>query len=255
MGLAVRKKLSIVILTAVATVAFVVVLLITSMQLLCFTGTGWYEHEYNKYEVLENLRGDAADMSMDEVLEATGDLIDYSTGAASELPRFYTEREKAHMGDCKALFLLAFKVRNILFLGIACVVCLLALMMRGRGLGQRNANVCLPIDSESNEQKQIGIAPHKLMLISYIVTLIVIVVAVVIIYLATGGAFGDAFTKFHEIFFDNDLWLLDPREDNLINLLPIGFFLDTVKVIVGMTIAGLAVVGVVLCVRVRQVHE
>ena len=32
---------------------------------------------------------------------------------------------------------------------------------------------------------------------------------------------------FHHLFFDNDLWILDPAKDNLINLLPEGFFSDT----------------------------
>ena len=34
------------------------------------------------------------------------------------------------------------------------------------------------------------------------------------------------FTLFHKIFFDNDLWILNPKTDMLINLLPEGFFSD-----------------------------
>lgn len=37
-----------------------------------------------------------------------------------------------------------------------------------------------------------------------------------------------AFVKFHEIFFNNDLWLLDPRTDRLIQLMPIQFFINFV---------------------------
>ena len=36
--------------------------------------------------------------------------------------------------------------------------------------------------------------------------------------------FNKAFVFFHEIAFSNDLWLLDPRTDLLINLLPLSFF-------------------------------
>ncbi len=36
--------------------------------------------------------------------------------------------------------------------------------------------------------------------------------------------FNNLFVIFHEILFDNDLWLLYPREDYLINLLPEEFF-------------------------------
>ncbi len=49
------------------------------------------------------------------------------------------------------------------------------------------------------------------------------------------------FTIFHEIFFDNDLWILDPRTDLLIRMLPEGFFADMV-VRIGSIFAGFLVV-------------
>ncbi|MGI6738952.1 MAG: TIGR01906 family membrane protein [Christensenellales bacterium] len=36
--------------------------------------------------------------------------------------------------------------------------------------------------------------------------------------------FDTAFTKFHELLFDNDLWLLSPEKDLLIQLMPTSFF-------------------------------
>ena len=38
--------------------------------------------------------------------------------------------------------------------------------------------------------------------------------------------FNKYFIIFHEIFFDNDLWILDPRTCLLIRMLPEGFFFD-----------------------------
>ncbi len=38
-----------------------------------------------------------------------------------------------------------------------------------------------------------------------------------------------AFRKFHEIFFTNDLWLLDPKTDRLIQMMPLEFFIDFTK--------------------------
>jgi integral membrane protein (TIGR01906 family) len=38
--------------------------------------------------------------------------------------------------------------------------------------------------------------------------------------------FTQAFDRFHELAFSNDLWMLDPRQDQLINLLPEQFFAD-----------------------------
>ncbi|MCT1989293.1 DUF1461 domain-containing protein, partial [Helcococcus kunzii] len=38
--------------------------------------------------------------------------------------------------------------------------------------------------------------------------------------------FSSAFVKFHKIFFDNDLWLLDPKTDLMIRMLPEKYFLN-----------------------------
>lgn len=40
--------------------------------------------------------------------------------------------------------------------------------------------------------------------------------------------FSKAFIKFHQIFFDNDLWLLDPNKDLLIQIMPEKFFIENV---------------------------
>ena len=44
--------------------------------------------------------------------------------------------------------------------------------------------------------------------------------------------FSDLFIQFHLLSFSNDLWLLDPRTDNLIRLFPQEFFLDAAMRIV-----------------------
>ena len=55
--------------------------------------------------------------------------------------------------------------------------------------------------------------------------------AVFAVALALIGIISTDFTKyfivFHKIFFNNDLWVLDPRTDMLINIVPEGFFFDT----------------------------
>ena len=52
--------------------------------------------------------------------------------------------------------------------------------------------------------------------------------------------FEDSFAKFHLISFNNDLWLLNPLEDNLINLFPLQFFYDiTKKIIIKIIITSL----------------
>jgi uncharacterized membrane protein len=62
---------------------------------------------------------------------------------------------------------------------------------------------------------------------TYIVTSVVVLAISGLLGYLFYSDFTKYFTIFHKIFFDNDLWLLDPAKDDLINLLPEGFFSDT----------------------------
>ena len=63
--------------------------------------------------------------------------------------------------------------------------------------------------------------------------------------------FSKCFTIFHEIFFDNDLWLFDARTDYMIRMLPEGFFFDMV-IRIGSFFAGLLLVLLVVAEVVRR---
>jgi integral membrane protein (TIGR01906 family) len=54
-----------------------------------------------------------------------------------------------------------------------------------------------------------------------IFSLILAAIGVIIVF-----NFEKAFIIFHEILFDNDLWILNPKEDVLIQMLPSNFFSD-----------------------------
>jgi len=51
-----------------------------------------------------------------------------------------------------------------------------------------------------------------------------------------------AFVVFHEIFFDNDYWILNPSVDLLVNIVPYNFFIMLSIVIGGFFAAGLGIV-------------
>ena len=51
-------------------------------------------------------------------------------------------------------------------------------------------------------------------------------ILIAVIILIVSGDFEKYFILFHRIFFTNDLWMLDPTTDNLINIVPEGFFVD-----------------------------
>lgn len=185
-------------------------LLLTAAEVLLYRTPGWFEKEYDKYMVLEDVRGE---MSMESALQVTEEMMDYLRGDRKNLivmtnldgerKEFFSDREKAHLKDCRELFLGGLRLRTITFfisMGI------LAVLWFGR---KQNPNR-LP--------KFIKLVPKitgALLAVAGLTALIV------------SGNFDRYFVVFHHLFFDNDLWILDPAKDNLINLLPEGFFSDT----------------------------
>ena len=69
--------------------------------------------------------------------------------------------------------------------------------------------------------------------------------------------FDSLFILFHRIAFTNDLWLLDPRTDLLIRLMPIDFFISYAAIIGGLWLAGMVamLVGSTILIRKTQTNE
>lgn len=82
---------------------------------------------------------------------------------------------------------------------------------------------------------------------AYQVTVGVLAAFLAVLGIAVARDFNAVFTLFHEIFFDNDLWMFDPAEDYMIRMLPEGLFFDFVLRIGGLFVAGLIFVMVVFC--------
>ena len=58
--------------------------------------------------------------------------------------------------------------------------------------------------------------------------------------------FSKYFVYFHLILFDNDLWILDPKTDLLIQMMPESFFVD-MAIKIGLTyIIGVIVIQIIL---------
>ena len=183
-----------------------VILLITSFEIGAYSDYGWYEKTYTKYNVLEEL-----EMEMPDVMQVTKEMMSYLRGNRADLVvetkvdgeerEFFNDREKAHMIDVRNLFVGGLWLRRgaILVLGISFLV-----LIRTKADWKR----LLPKSFLISMSSFIG------------VTLVAGFVFMT--------DFNRYFTIFHEIFFTNDLWLLDPYTDLLIRMLPEGFFLDMV---------------------------
>ena len=183
-----------------------IILLITSVEAVVYWTPGYFEREYTKYNVLDSLPS----MTMEDLLEVTDEMMDYLKGEREDLHvvtvmdgqerEFFNEREIAHMEDVQVLFLRAMSLRRACI--FICVLCLGFLF-----LTKAPVRRVLPPSICAGTGLFFGITAILALIIS--------------------GDFTKYFVIFHHIFFDNDLWILDPATVMLINIVPEGFFMDT----------------------------
>lgn len=182
-----------------------IILLITSVEAVAYWFPGYYEREYEKYNVTA-----AVHMEMDDLLDVTDEMMAYLRGKRDDLhvmtvvdgqPReFFNEREIAHMEDVRGLFLGAITLRRVCAAAAAACVVLMALL-------KADVKRLLP------RTLCAGIGLFFL--------------AAAAVGLLIASDFSRYFIVFHHIFFDNDLWILNPATDLLINIVPEPFFADT----------------------------
>ena len=211
------------------------ILLITATQAVCFWIPNWWRNEYAKYDTPSNVRGE---MSLDDAVHVTEDMLDYCIGRLDTLDDteatidgvtapFFTDREKAHLADCRELFLGGIKVRVI--------ACLLL------------AAFAIYIYVHNGKQKaSVLLAKGYLKSLAFIAVLAVIVAVLCVI------DFTHVFTVFHHIFFDNDLWILYPDKDNLINIMQEDVFSDAAMWIAGIWLAAALVIAAISAFVIRK---
>ena len=71
-------------------------------------------------------------------------------------------------------------------------------------------------------------------------TLLVVLAVVTVIVVLAAIDFNSLFILFHKVAFTNDLWLLDPRTDMLIRLMPLEFFISYAAIIGCCWLLGMA---------------
>ena len=199
----------------IVSVCLLFVMLITAFEAVTYWTPDFYEKEYTKHGVLSQMN---REMTMETMLGVTDEMMQYLRGNRPDLvvvaeldgvqQEFFNDREKAHMADVRNLFVGAIKLRRIA-IGIVIAGILLLLILKRKQAVRTLAR---------GYKWACGITA---------------VLALVLTCLISTD-FNYVFIKFHHIFFDNDLWLLDPYKDDMINMLPEGFFFDTV-VRIGIT--------------------
>lgn len=195
-----------------------ITLLITSVEAVVYWLPGYFEKEYTKYGVAE-----VVDMTMEDLLDVTDEMMAYLRGKRADLHvqttmggvsrEFFNEREIAHMEDVRGLFLDALLIRRVCL--ILMVLCLIPfLLTRDHKSGHIHFRPGNALKRVFPKAVCIGTA------------LFFALTAGLAAIISTN--FTKYFILFHHIFFTNDLWILDPGTDMLINIVPEGFFSDTV---------------------------
>lgn len=165
-----------------------------------------YEYEKNKIEEVINIKMENLQIVTDHMLDYLNnknDDLTVNTVVNNTVVSFFSDREIAHMKDVKYLFLTFELIRNISI-----------------GLFLSTGITMIFIDKSKLYLPKI----YKYLSITTLVLLIMLVVTV-------SMNFNNAFEIFHQMFFDNDLYLLDPNVDLLINILPLRFFIDIAIII------------------------
>lgn len=187
----------------ICAVAIIFVLLVTSVEMTLYWNRDYFRKEYQKYDIPS-----AVHMELDDLLYVTDEMMDYlkdyrenlviETTINGETREFFNQREKDHMKDVKALFLDAIWIRR------GCILCFLFF---GGILWKR---------------KKLSVLYRSFQIASGVFFFTAIGLAFWI-----SRDFFQAFQRFHHVFFRNQLWILNPKTDLLINIVPQPFFVDT----------------------------
>ncbi len=173
-----------------------------------------YEKSYEKYDLFKKTNN-----SKGEFLEDSRELIEYIKGGLSndELAETFNEKEVLHMEDVQNIY------TNIRLIKYICMVLIGTIILYFYIAEDINYLI---------EQSFRGL------LFNY--GIVGILIGMILV------DFSKYFVYFHLILFDNDLWILDPKTDLLIQMMPESFFVD-MAIKIGLTyIIGVIVIQIIL---------
>ncbi len=189
-----------------------------------------FDENFYEKEYAANHQAEVINMSDEDLMKATNTLLDYLKDKRDDIVveaevngidrEVFNERETLHMVDVKNLLQNAVKARNILFGAGALLLALLLYVYRKM--------------------------PYTIVHYAYCAGLIVMGILIAFVSIWAIVDFDTFWVDFHYLFFDNDLFFLDPNTSIMINMFPDTFFFDLVRDIVAEFIAIAAGCGVCL---------
>ena len=196
---------------SVFSLSLLLVLFFTAFQGVIFN-KGYIESEMRKLKIAQSVQMEESDLlelfwkMLDYLSDKREDLV-IEAPIAGEVREAFNDREKQHMVDVKRLFSAGFAVRNVSLVVLTGTIAV-AVFWRGR-------------------RREIWRTYGKSLSIVF-GAFFAVVAMLVILFMKD---FNRYFTIFHLLFFDNDLWILNPATDLMINIVPEPFFYDTAMTI------------------------
>lgn len=226
------KKLLQIIIFITLDIFLFVSLLFSSVQVVVYNDS-YFKWHYENHNIEEE-----TGMTVEGLMEVTDKMMDYLIDKRDTLDmqgvingqteEVFGEREKAHMVDVKDLFLQGKQFRDL-----SAITLLIAIVYM--------------------------FASRKKWLRDWLGQLKMFFITSFILVGIVGGLFASNFNKyftiFHEVFFDNDLWLLDPRTDILINMVPEIFFFQTSMLILTGFVAAILIILTVSKLVIGKLNE
>lgn len=216
------------------TIGWLALLIGILLHVIFFTAMNrnFYFYEYDKGNQAEVIG-----MSDDDLMKATDTLLDYLKDKRDDIKveanvsgydrEVFNERETLHMKDVKALYQHASLARWILLISGAGILIIVYALNKGH-----------------NSIRSFRSGYH------YALCFIGIFVGFILIWAVAD--FYDFWMDFHYLFFDNDLFILDPNTSIMINMFPETFFSDLVLLIIAIYGAVLVLIELVMFLLQRK---
>lgn len=190
----------------IALFSFVLMLTLSAIFFVSFNES-YFTKMYTKLGVAETVKVDH-DTLMDvnhtllEYIKGETDSLDLSVTIDNDQKDFFNQKEKDHMVDVQDLYATALLIRNIcLLISILGLIFLI--------LTKDFKNLELMKDTTAKVLLSYGLILGSLTIFALL-------------------DFDLFWTSMHELVFTNDLWLLNPRTDRLIMMVPLEFFMGLV---------------------------
>ncbi|NLO97253.1 MAG: TIGR01906 family membrane protein [Peptococcaceae bacterium] len=227
-----KRNILAVFFSALCSLVLIIVLLLTSVEYNSFN-LGFYKTEYAKLNSAQTIG-----ISDEELLQTTKDLLTYIKGKRADLDmeatikgekrQVFNEREKTHMVDVRNLYIGEHTCKNI---GIA--LFLLFMMITYKISGKQFVRI-------------LGTG--------YLIAFSVCLALLLFIIFMIAKDFTAFWTQFHQLFFTNDLWQLDPATDILIQMMPEQLFSDLVSRILRLFIIETIILAIMSFIAVKKLN-